>query len=84
MKETSFVNRYMEVIPNRANPYSDWGTGECWQTLTVTKTNGEGFLYTTLKDHLFMKICFKNQVTNYLHKANFQLLKVNLKTMVLD
>ena len=52
MKETSFVNRYMEVIPNRANPYSDWGTGEWWETPTVTKTNGEGFLYTTLKDQL--------------------------------
>ena len=52
MKETSFVNRYMEIIPNRANPYSDWGTGEWLETPTVTKTNGEGFLYTTLKDQL--------------------------------
>ena len=52
MKETSFVKRYMGVIPNRANPYSDWGSGEWWETPTVTKTIGEGFLFTTLKDQL--------------------------------
>ena len=52
MMETSFVERYMGVIPNRANPYSDWGRGEWWETPTVTKTSGEGFLYTTLKDQL--------------------------------
>lgn len=52
MKETSFVERYMGVIPNRANPYSDWGRGEWWETPTVTKTNGDGFLYTTLRDQL--------------------------------
>ena len=27
MSETSFVERYMSVIPNRASPYSDWGKG---------------------------------------------------------
>ena len=52
MVETSFVERYMGVIPNRANPYSDWGRGEWWETPTVTKTSGEGFLYTTLRDQL--------------------------------
>ncbi|WP_397444672.1 serine hydrolase domain-containing protein [Polaribacter sp. R77954] len=52
MNETSFVERYMKVIPNRANPYSDWGRGEWWEVPTVTKTNGEGFLFTTLKDQL--------------------------------
>ena len=25
------------------NPYSDWGSGEWWETPTVTKTSGEGF-----------------------------------------
>lgn len=52
MQDTAFVERYMQVIPNRANPYSDWGRGEWWQTPTVTKTTGEGFLFTTLKDQL--------------------------------
>ena len=55
MIETAFVKRYMEVIPNRANPYSDWGRGEWWETPTVTKTNGDGFLYTTLKDQLIFE-----------------------------
>ena len=55
MKETTFVKRYMGVIPNRANPYSDWGRGEWWETPTVTKTNGDGFLYTTLKDQLIFE-----------------------------
>lgn len=55
MEETSFVERYMGVIPNRANPYSDWGGGEWWETPTVTKTNGEGFLFTTLKDQLIFE-----------------------------
>ena len=45
MLETSFVERYMGVIPNRANPYSDWGKGEWWETPTLTKTSGEGFIY---------------------------------------
>ena len=55
MVETSFVERYMGVIPNRANPYSDWGRGEWWETPTVTKTSGEGFLYTTLRDQLIFE-----------------------------
>lgn len=60
MNETSFVERYMKVIPNRANPYSDWGRGEWWEVPTVTKTNGEGFLYTTLKDQLTYETAVQN------------------------
>ena len=60
MEETSFVERYMKVIPNRANPYSDWGNGEWWETPTVTKTSGEGFLYTTLKDQLLYEKKLQN------------------------
>lgn len=60
MTETSFVKGYMKVIPNRANPYSDWGRGEWWEVPTVTKTNGEGFLYTTLKDQLTYEIALQN------------------------
>jgi len=61
MKETSFVERYMAVIPNRANPYSDWGRGEWWEVPTVTKTNGEGFLFTTLKDQLIYEQTLQNE-----------------------
>jgi CubicO group peptidase (beta-lactamase class C family) len=60
MNETAFVERYMKVIPNRANPYSDWGRGEWWEVPTVTKTNGEGFLFTTLKDQLIYEIAVQN------------------------
>ena len=64
MKETSFVERYMRVIPNRANPYSDWGRGEWWEVPTVTKTSGEGFLYTTLKDQLLFEKAIQNANSN--------------------
>lgn len=60
MNETAFVERYMKVIPNRANPYSDWGRGEWWEVPTVTKTNGEGFLFTTLNDQLIYEIAVQN------------------------
>lgn len=71
MKETSFVERYMRVIPNRANPYSDWGKGEWWEVPTVTKTNGEGFLFTTLRDQLL----FEQAVQNARHNNNVLLIK---------
>ncbi|RNC88345.1 MAG: class A beta-lactamase-related serine hydrolase [Winogradskyella sp.] len=64
MNETSFVERYMRVIPNRANPYSDWGRGEWWEVPTVTKTNGEGFLFTTLKDQLIYEQAVQNATLN--------------------
>lgn len=64
MNETSFVERYMKVILNRANPYSDWGRGEWWEVPTVTKTNGEGFLFTTLNDQLTYEIAVQNSIAN--------------------
>ncbi len=64
MKETSFVEKYMSVIPNRANPYSDWGSGEWSEVPTVTKTNGEGFLFTTLKDQLIFEKAIQNAKYN--------------------
>ncbi|GAB1308448.1 serine hydrolase domain-containing protein [Urechidicola sp. KH5] len=71
MKETSFVKRYMGVIPNRANPYSDWGRGEWWETPTVTKTSGEGFLFTTLKDQLIFEQMIQASIdTNNLLKIS--------------
>lgn len=71
MNETSFVERYMRIIPNRANPYSDWGRGEWWEVPTVTKTNGEGFLYTTLRDQLI----FEKAVQNASFNNNILLMK---------
>ncbi|GAA4966841.1 serine hydrolase domain-containing protein [Algibacter aquimarinus] len=64
MKETLFVERYAGVIPNRAEPYSDWGDGVWLQTPTVTKTAGEGFLYTTLKDQLIYEQAVQNATKN--------------------
>ena len=64
MNETSFVEKYMRVIPNRANPYSDWGGGEWLEVPTVTKTNGEGFLYTTLRDQLAYEIALQQAIKN--------------------
>ncbi|NRA92392.1 MAG: beta-lactamase family protein [Psychroserpens sp.] len=60
MNETSFVEKYMGVIPNRAEPYADWGSGDWLQTPTVTKTAGEGFLFTTLKDQLIYEMAIQN------------------------
>ena len=71
MNETSFVEGNMKVIPNRANPYSDWGRGEWWEVPTVTKTNGEGFLFTTLKNQL----TFEKAVQNANHNNNVLLIK---------
>ncbi len=71
MNETSFVEKYMAVIPNRANPYSDWGSGEWLEVPTVTKTNGEGFLFTTLKDQLV----FEQKVQNANRENNLLLIK---------
>ena len=60
MNETSFVKRYMGVIPNRADSYSDWGNGLWLSTPAVTKFNGDGFLYTTLQDQLIYEQAVQN------------------------
>lgn len=64
MKETSFVKRYMGVIPNRADSYSDWGNGLWLSTPAVTKVNGDGFLFTTLKDQLIYEQAVQNAEQN--------------------
>ncbi|MDF1695788.1 MAG: serine hydrolase [Saprospiraceae bacterium] len=64
MNETSFVKRYMGVIPNRADSYSDWGNGLWLSTPAVTKFNGDGFLYTTLKDQLKFEQAVQNAYQN--------------------
>lgn len=60
MNETSFIKRYMGVIPNRADAYSDWGDGLWLSTPAVTKFNGDGFLYTTLSDQLIYEQAVQN------------------------
>ena len=64
MNETSFIKRYMGVIPNRANPYSDWGSGVWLQTPMITKVNGDGALYTTLGDQLIYEQAVQNANQN--------------------
>lgn len=64
MLETSFVRRYMGVIPNRADAYSDWGNGLWLSTPAVTKFNGDGFLYTTLSDQLIYEKAVQNADRN--------------------
>ena len=80
MMETSFVERYMGVIPNRANPYSDWGRGEWWETPTVTKTSGEGFLYTTLSDQLFFEKKLQNSNQDLFIKSQKPIPESEIKT----
>lgn len=64
MNETAFVKRYMGVIPNRADAYSDWGDGLWLATPAVTKFNGDGFLYTTLRDQLTYEQAVQNANQN--------------------
>lgn len=64
MDETSFVKRYSGVIPNRADAFSDWGNGLWLSTPAVTKVNGDGFLYTTLKDQLIYEQAVQNAYDN--------------------
>ena len=80
MLETSFVERYMGVIPNKASPYSDWGKGEWWETPMVTKTNGEGFLYTTLKDQLIFEKKLQNLKNDLFIKSQKPIHESDIKT----
>ncbi|MEM6879352.1 MAG: serine hydrolase [Bacteroidota bacterium] len=60
MSNTSFLRRYMGVIPNRADSYSDWGDGLWLSTPVVTRFSGDGFLYTTLRDQLHYEQAVQN------------------------
>ena len=62
MMDTNFIVGYMRVIPERAEPYSDWGSGVWFQSPTVTKVAGDGGLYTTLKDQLIYEQLLQNAV----------------------
>ncbi len=60
MLQTTFLKSYMQVIPNLALPYSDWGDGVYQQFPMLTSTFGEGFLYTTLDDQLRFEQLLQN------------------------
>ncbi|MCV6631155.1 MAG: beta-lactamase family protein [Flavobacteriaceae bacterium] len=50
MENTSFLTNYMAIIPNKARPYGNWNG---WREYpVVTELNGDGALYTTLKDQM--------------------------------
>tara|TARA_Y100001935_G_C17046876_1_gene380024 strand:- start:285 stop:551 length:267 start_codon:yes stop_codon:yes gene_type:complete len=70
----------MGVIPNKASPYSDWGKGEWWETPMVTKTNGEGFLYTTLRDQLIFEKELQNSEKDLFIKSQKPIPKSEIKT----
>jgi len=71
MKNTSFLEDYMYVIPNQSQPYSDWGDGVWQQYPMITNLYGDGFLFTTLKDQLL----FEQAVQNANHNHNVLLIQ---------
>ena len=65
MINTVFSKNYMAVIPNRALPYSDWSGNGVWQEFPMlTNLNGDGFLFTTLKDQLIYEQAVQNAAFN--------------------
>ena len=74
MNSTSFLKDYMEVIPNQALPYSDWGDGVWKQYPMITNLYGDGFLFTTLQDQLIYEKALQNAGKNdnqlLLHSQN--------------
>ena len=71
MLNTTFLEDYMYVIPNQAQPYSDWGDGVWQQYPMITSLYGDGFLFTTLKDQLI----FEQAIQNARHNHNVLLIK---------
>ncbi|WP_435624567.1 serine hydrolase domain-containing protein [Flagellimonas sp.] len=64
MPNTEFLKNYMQVIPNQALPYSDWGDGVWQQYPMITNLYGDGFLFTSLKDQLVFEQAIQNAKTN--------------------
>lgn len=64
MDNTTFLKDYMYVIPNQAQPYSDWGDGVWQQYPMITNLYGDGFLFTTLKDQLIFEQAVQNAEFN--------------------
>ncbi len=64
MKETQFLEDYMYVIPNQAEPYSDWGDGVWQEYPMITNLYGDGFLFTTIKDQMIFEQAIQNAKFN--------------------
>lgn len=71
MENTTFLKNYMHVIPNQAQPYSDWGDGVWQEYPVITNLYGDGFLFTSLKDQLY----YEQAVQNAKHNNNVLLIK---------
>jgi len=65
MKNTTFLKNYMHVIPNQAQPYSDWGDGVWQEYPMITNLYGDGFLFTSLRDQLHFEQAVQNAKRNH-------------------
>ena len=67
MPSTGFLTDYMEVMPNKARAYGNWGT---WKEFPfVNETDGDGALFTTLHDQLQWEKIVQMNSGAYLSKA---------------
>jgi len=60
MPNTRFNKNYMEVLPNMARPYANWGNGQWQEYPMLTDLHGDGFLFTTLPDQLRWEALLQN------------------------
>lgn len=58
LSDTYFLSNYQEVIPFKARPYSKWGTWKEYPSLG--EINGDGNLYSTLRDQLKWECLLQN------------------------
>lgn len=59
LDKTSFIDSYMDVIPNRARGYGNFGEWVAFPA--VTNFSGDGWLYTTLEDQLTYEIALQSK-----------------------
>ncbi|MBT8395026.1 MAG: beta-lactamase family protein [Flavobacteriaceae bacterium] len=66
LSSTSFLTNYMAIIPNKARPYSNWGS---WREYpSITEVHGDGALFTTLIDQLNWEQIIQNNNGKYISK----------------
>ncbi|MEL6254530.1 MAG: serine hydrolase domain-containing protein [Bacteroidota bacterium] len=64
MPNSQYCDNYMAVIPNKSLPYNNWGDGKWQQYPMVVDLNGDGFLFTTLKDQLSWETFLQTETDN--------------------
>ncbi|MDW3646293.1 MAG: serine hydrolase domain-containing protein [Bacteroidia bacterium] len=64
MPHSQYCDNYMAVIPHKSLPYNDWGNGKWQQYPMVVDLNGDGFLFTTLKDQLAWETFLQTEAEN--------------------